>query len=369
MKVLTMIDSFKGTITSSELGKITKDVLESKNISCDYIPISDGGDGFLECIEKVITCKKVEMTVNNPFFSKINSYYLIDQKENTAYIEMALASGINLIKEKDLNPFLASTYGTGELILDAINKKCKKIIVGIGGSATNDGGSGMLEALGIKFYNNDFLLSQMNCEKIGKVTHIDTKTFFENTKNISFKALNDVKNPLLGKSGATYIFSKQKGAKENDFPLLEKYMKNYSDVCKKEFNVDNSMYSGSGAAGGMGFALKTFMKAEFIQGTKYILDLMNYEKFIENYDYIITGEGKIDIQSLSGKVVFSIKQRSLNKKVILVCAINELDLTKIKEYGIYKIYSIVPNIATREESLNNPIESYKKLCKTIELFK
>lgn len=366
MKVLAIIDSFKGTLTSKELGEITKEQLAKKRVDCDYFPISDGGDGFLECIEHLITAERVECTVFDPLFREIRTYYLKDQ-ENNAYIEMALASGINLLQRQELNPYQTSTYGTGQLIKKAIENGAKKIIVGIGGSATNDGGTGMLEALGVKFFKNHHLLKRMNAQQLDLITAIDTVEFEKLTKNIEFIVLNDVKNPLLGTSGATYVYSKQKGSTVYDLPILEAKMNHYAIVCKQTLNCDYSSFPGTGAAGGLGFAFKTFNKAVFHQGTEYVLKLMNFKTILNQYDYIITGEGKIDSQSLLGKVVFAIKSQAKDKKVILVCAINELTEEQIQENDIEKVYAIVPHFASAEESLKNPHHYYKILCDHINL--
>ncbi len=366
MKVLAIIDSFKGTLTSKELGKITKEQLTNKGIDCDYFPISDGGDGFLECIEELIDTERVECTVFDPLFREVKAYYLKDQ-ENTVYVEMALASGINLLQRQELNPYQTSTYGTGQLIKKAIENGANKIIVGIGGSATNDGGTGMLEALGVKFFQNNQLLERMNSQQLDLITTIDTTEFKKRTKDIEFIVLNDVKNPLLGPSGATYIYSKQKGSTLHDLPILEAKMTHYVHVCMKTFNYDHSSFAGTGAAGGLGFAFKTFTNAVFHQGTGYVLKLMNFKTILGQYDTIITGEGKIDSQSLLGKVVFAIKSQAKDKKVILVCAINELTKEQIQENDIEEVYAIVPRFTSAEESLKNPHYFYKLLCNHINL--
>ena len=367
MKVLAIIDSFKGTLSSRELGELTKSVLSKRKIKCDYLAISDGGDGFLECLESIIKVKRIYCKVNDPLFRTIDSFYLFDESSKTAYVEMALASGINLLKKEELNPYLATTYGTGELIMDAIQKKARKIIIGIGGSATNDGGTGLLEAMGVNFYSHNLLLQKMNGDKLGFITDIDDVKFQKTINGIEFITLNDVKNPLLGNLGATRVFSKQKGSNSEDIFILETKMRNYANICTKKFNKDNNEFPGSGAAGGMGYAIKTFFNAPFYQGTEYILDLINFEKIICNYDYIITGEGKIDNQSLLGKVIFAIKKKTSSQEVILVCAINELSPEEIVRNNIKKIYSIVPSFATIEESMNNPAKHFKILCENIEL--
>lgn len=361
MKALIMIDSFKGTITSKRLGEITKEELEKKNIDCDFFPIADGGDGFLDSIEVFIKAEKVECKCFDPFFRSIDSYYLYDSNNNISYIELAKASGINLVKKDELNPFIASTYGLGELIKNAIIKGSKKIVLGVGGSATNDGGTGMLEALGVKFFDKDNnLITKISNGKMKSIFRIDTTELTSLIKNVEFLVLNDVVNPLLGLKGATYIFSPQKGAKKEELPILEENMKYYSTKVKETLGYDESEYPGSGAVGGCGFALRAFMKAEFIPGIKYLLDLLEKNYDLSKYDLVISGEGRIDNQTLDGKVVSGITSKFEGKKKILVCALNELE-----EISDCKIYAVVPNYATVDESMANPEKYFRKMCQNI----
>lgn len=368
IKVLSIIDSFKGTLTSYELGHIMTNVLCKKGIDANFIPISDGGDGFLDTIEKVINTTKEKIIIFDPLNRNINSYYLFNKKNNTAYIELAKSSGINLLKLNELNPYQTSTFGLGQTIDKAIKKGVKTIIVGIGGSATNDGGSGMLEALGCVFYDNyGNILHNLSGESIKKISKIDPVPFYEKISNINFIVLSDVKNGLLGINGATYVYSKQKGAKDEDLIILENNMKSYSKVVEELFQERFHDFDGSGAAGGVGFAFHSFFKAKFYPGIEYLLNLVDFDNLIKDYDYIITGEGKIDKQSFDGKVIFGITKRANNKKIILVCAINELSNDDFLNHNNIKVYSIVDNIASLEVSMNNPIKNFQLLCESIKL--
>lgn len=352
MKVLAMIDSFKGTITSKELGKLTKEVLNRYNIECDYFATSDGGDGFLDSLLTEDGFEVRKVLASDPMFRKIECEYLVNN--DVAYIEMAKISGINLLTKEELNPFERSTYGLGEVILDAINNGYKRIVLGIGGSATNDAGMGMLEALGVKFYNNKTLIQNIKNEDFSLVTSIDRKLFNDRIKDTQFIAISDVQNPLLGMLGATYTFSKQKGAKEEDLEVLESNIKEISN-----FGLESTNKPGSGAAGGVGYALHEYFNATFIPGIDYLLDRINFKNIIKNYDYVITGEGKVDNQSLLGKVVFKIASNANQKNVIVVCAINEV--TDIENTNIVDIYSIVGDSVSLEESLSNPQYFYKQM--------
>ncbi len=366
MKVLSIIDSFKGTLISSELGSIMTNVLRKKGYEAQYIPISDGGDGFLEAIESAVKTKRVKVNVLNPLLKPIETHYLYDEKSSTAYIELAKSSGIYLLTKDELNPYITSTYGLGQTINKAIEKGVKRIIIGLGGSATNDGGSGMLEAMGCLFYDeNHELMQNLSGGVLDKIAYTDPTGLYDRIKGIEFIVLSDVKNPLLYENGATYVFSKQKGAGINDIEILEKKMQKYAKVIEGTVKQDYSTESGTGAAGGVGFALMSIFNAKFYSGIDYILDLVDFDNLIKDYDYIITGEGKIDSQSLGGKVIFGIIQRSKGNKIILVCAVNELDEKLISDKNIVKIYSIVNNVASAQESMKKPGECFRKLCETI----
>ena len=358
MKALILIDSFKGTLTSKELGQITKEELKKKNIESDYFPISDGGDGFLDAISSVVDLTKVEVKTFDAFLRPIHSYYLVNEKENVAYIELAKSAGINLVKKEELNPFVASTFGLGVTISDAIEKGYKKIVVGIGGSATNDGGSGMLEALKAKFYSKGTLVSNMNNQKLGLIDDIDISELRKFTKGIEFLVMSDVNNPLLGEKGATFVFSKQKGAKEEELVKLEANMTNYKLVSEKVLGFDYSKEFGSGAAGGVGFGLRAYLGAKFQAGIDYLLNQLS-QKDLSSYDTVITGEGKIDSQSLDGKVISGVMKHFKDKRIVFVCALNELDDFK------GEVYSIVPFLATKQESMAYPKKYFTKLVKTM----
>ena len=352
MRILSIIDSFKGTITSLRLGELVKEEQEKKGNEVKSIAIADGGDGFLDAISQTIDLDKVYLKVHDPLFREVESYYMLSKDKKTAYIELAKASGINMLKEEELNPFITSTYGFGEMILDAANRNVKDIVIGIGGSATNDCGSGTLEALGVKF--NDGKLTKMNNEKLSLIESLDLSAIKELFKNINITVLSDVTNPLLGPNGATYVFSKQKGSTEKTMPILEDNIKHFAS-----YNKEYIDYPGSGAAGGVGFSLKTFLNAKMVSGIDYLLDVIDYDNLYKDFDLIITGEGKIDSQSMQGKVISSILKRTKDKTIILVCAINEIIDCK------YKILSIVNDKVTREMSMRDPETYFRMMIKQI----
>ena len=359
MKILSIIDSFKGTFTSLEISHIVKEELEKKGAEVTCIPISDGGEGFLEAYNYINHLEKVNVKTLNPLGKEIDAYYLFDEKKQMAVIELAISSGITLIKKEEKNPFKANTYGLGLVIKDAINHGAKSILIGIGGSASNDGGSGMLEALGVKFYDKDGNLITGLCnEKLGLIERIDQKEFKEFVSKVRFDVCSDVTNPLLGPNGATYVFSRQKGAKEEDLPILESNLEHFSDF------LEGKTIKGTGAAGGVGYALKAYFNSFFHSGISYLLEEIHFNSMIREYDYIITGEGKIDKQSLTGKVISEIVRRCITKRVLLLCGVNEL--TESLGTNV-RIVSVVGPNCTLEDSLKDPEKTMRNAIKRILL--
>ena len=316
-KILCMIDSFKGTLTSLELGQITKDILTNKGHDVDFIPISDGGEGFLDAVECIHKTKRISLKVNNPLFEMITSDYCYSETTRTAYIEMAQSSGLLLISNEMRNPKISSTYGLGEMIKHAVNLKANKIVIGIGGSATNDGGAGMLEALGVRFLNaNNEPIHHITPIDFHQIDKIDIQEFKKIYNHVDMHILSDVTNPLLGLNGATYIYGKQKGATHIDQVLLEDWMNHYATKLSDAFQNNQIDKACSGAAGGVGFALRTAFKHNLMSGIDQILNWIDYENLSKAYDYVFTGEGKIDEQSLNGKVILGIANQTKQAKVI-----------------------------------------------------
>ena len=359
MKILSIIDSFKGTLSSLEISHIVKEELEKKGAEVTCIPISDGGEGFLEAYNYINNLDKISVKTVDAFGRPIDAYYLFDNEKKLAVIELALESGITLIKKTELNPFKANTYGLGLVIKEAINNGAKNILIGIGGSASNDGGSGMLEALGVKFYDKDNNLITGLCnEKLSLIDHIDKKDFQKFISKVRFDVCSDVTNPLLGPNGATYVFSIQKGAKTSDLSILEANMEHFSEF------LEGATIKGSGAAGGVGYALRAYFNSFFHSGIAYLLDQIHFKSIIREYDYIITGEGKLDKQSLTGKVISEVIRLSTSKRVLLLCAINELN----ESLGTnVRIVSIVGENYTKEESLKDPVGTLRNTLKRVIL--
>ncbi len=344
MKALVIIDKFKGTLSSMQLGRITVDELKNKGCEAIYIPISDGGDGFLQSINYQHFLKKHYCFAKDAYGQYKKILYLMD--EDKVYIEVAKIIGISRTIKPNI--YNATSYGVGEVIQDAINKGGKEFYIGLGGTMTNDGGKGMLEALGYSFEN----------EKLQLQSLLDLS-------KLQFHIISDVTNPLLGVQGATYVFSKQKGAQEKDILFLEQRMQKYKNIITAFTQEDCSMNKGAGAAGGLGFAFMSIFKATFHLGIEFMLHYHQVDLLAKQCDFLVTGEGRIDNQSLNGKVAFEILLR-YQKPTIMVCGENKL-VNDIEQIHLYKIYSIVPSITEKKLAMKKPLYYYKKLIRNMNL--
>ena len=372
MKTLIAIDSFKGSLTSMELS----DTIENgiNEVSSDFlvrkIPITDGGDGMFETIVRSLRGEKIKLRIKNPVLKDINAEYGIVNKD-TAIIEMAAASGLILIPEQLRNPLNTSTFGVGQMIEDAINKNCRNFIIGIGGSATNDGGIGMLSALGYKFYDSTGDELPPIGSSLNRIINIDSHNIINHLNDCSFQIACDVDNPLYGPNGAAHVYAKQKGASEEDILVLDQGLKNFSEIIKRELKIDISSEKGTGAAGGLGGGFKAFLNAELKPGIDLIFDLLKVEENVKWADIIITGEGKLDFQTIMGKapIGVSILAKKYNKIVIALAGSVTDDAEKAHDYGMTAMFSIMDAPMTLEEAMEK--SRAKKLVrkKVIEIFR
>ena len=347
--ILVCSDSFKGSLSSKDIIDIYE--VESKNeenVKITGVEIADGGEGTLDAISKFGKYEWKEIECFNPLFEKITAKYLLSQ--DVAIIEMAQASGITLIPYKDGNAAKTTTFGTGELILDAIRNGAKHIFITVGGSATNDGGIGALNALGYEFLDKEGNALEPIGESLIKIKDIDTSKAI-NTNGIKFTVVADVENKLLGKKGATYVYGPQKGAVGDVKKQLEEGMKKYNSVVKKVLGTDMSTLEHGGAAGGLAAGLMAFLNANVQSGIETILDLIDFDTLLNNADAVITGEGCLDEQSLQGKVVCGVTKRCIKKKVpVYVMA----GITKIQGAdGIKRIKTLREYARDSEDSILN----------------
>lgn len=337
MNILIAPDSFKGTLTAQEvcdiIGQAFTDTIKNAEIS--KLPAADGGEGLCACFKEITGGETVKTEVCGVFGERIIAEYLMLENK-TAVIEMAACAGLPLAG-KNKNPEKATTYGVGELINHAASNGAKRILLGLGGSATNDCGLGMASALGWNFIDengNEFVPTGETMGRLQKITKPETAV------KIPVTAACDVENPLYGENGAAYVFAPQKGAEREMVKRLDAGLCHVSEIIKKELNIDVSKIKGAGAAGGMGAGAIAFLGAELKKGIDIILDVADFDKKAADADLIITGEGRLDFQSVNGKVISGIANRATkqNKRVIAICGSRGEGAERIKELGVSELY-------------------------------
>ena len=360
-KALIMCDSFKGTMSSKEVNSTISDCLCNKGFYTETLSISDGGEGFLDTIEEIYpNLKRINInTVDAIKRPKSASFLLDDSNPNNkiGYFCLADSVGITYLKKEELSPFKASTYGLGKMFKEAIDKyHVNKIILGIGGSASTDAGTGILQAMGVKFFDeNNSLITESGNIILSHIKSIDFTEFDNLIEGVEFKTLTDVTNPLCGPNGAAFVYGPQKGAyNESDVILLDDNLRAFANVLEQKLNISYVNSPGSGAAGGVGYIMKSCFNSQVEVGIDFVLKQLGFEKKSQEYDLIITGEGCFDEQSLNGKVISGIMKFN-PKNLKIVCGFNKANNINIP------IYSVVPLYASEEESLNNPIKSLRKL--------
>lgn len=370
MKIIVAIDSFKGSLTSTEAGQAAIDCIQSlfPNCQTELIPIADGGEGMLAVMMSTTQGHIQSLEANNPCMEKITASYGISLDGQTAFIEMANISGLPLIKKAQQNPLETTTYGTGELIRDALEKGCQEIIVGIGGSATNDAGTGMLQALGFQFLDKNGNALGQGGKILGKIVHVCTKNVHKLLKTAHFIVACDVQNPFYGPNGAAAVYARQKGADDNMIEKLDQGMRSFSQVIQQTTGKDISPIPGSGAAGGMGGGMLAFFNAELRSGADLLLELSQFESKIENADLIITGEGRIDRQSLMGKIPGKILEIGKRKGIPVIAIAGCLEDEEIlKSAGFKGIYTTKPDSMPLEEAMKKEtaIQNIKKVLSIV----
>lgn len=356
MKVVIAPDSYKGSLTALEVANCIEEGINrySKDIEIIKIPVADGGEGTVQALIDATNGEIIKLKVCDPLLREIDSFYGILGDGKTAVIEMAAASGLYLLKESELNPLITSTYGTGQIINDAIERGCRNLIIGIGGSATNDGGAGMLRALGVRFQNEDGKDIPEGGQALRKLRHIDKKNFNSQILKCKIKVACDVDNPLCGINGASNVFGPQKGATEEDIKILDEALKHYSTIIKNDFGVDILNVAGSGAAGGTGGAFIA-IGATLESGVDIVIKETKLEEVLEEADIVFTGEGKIDFQTKFGKAPYGVAKeaKKRNIPVIAVCGGIGEGYKELYQYGFTSIFSINNKPMSLAECMSN----------------
>lgn len=363
MKLLFASDSFKGTLSSDQTIELLTKAAQEVFGSCETsgVPVADGGEGTTDAVVKARSGEIITVPVHGPLMEMEQGFYgrLSDSE---AILEMAAASGLPMVPEEKRNPLNTTTYGTGELLKAALDAGYTEIAIAIGGSATNDGGMGFASALGIRFLDQDGNVLEGRGEDLEKVAHIDMSGLDPAVQKAHFTVMCDVTNPLCGPDGATYTFGKQKGGTPEILDRLEKGMQNYRDVIIREFGVNPDEIQGSGAAGGLGTALKVFLHAEMKSGIETVLDLIDFDARLEGVDLVVTGEGRTDWQSCFGKVMQGVGDRSAKHQVPVAALCGGLgpDYEKIYAHGISSIMTTVDGPMPLKDALDNATELYYK---------
>ncbi|TLP82637.1 glycerate kinase [Maribacter sp. ACAM166] len=373
MKLLLIPDKFKGSLTSEEVSKAFMAGVEKAGIKCTsrYIRASDGGEGFMDAVANYRACVSVQLISKNPLGKPIQSYYLYNNKTNSAYIELANASGMELLTVTERNPMNTSTFGTGLQIMDAVKKGIKNIFIGLGGSATNDGGIGIAQALGYSFLDNEGKKLPPTGASLNHIKTVDDTGVAVNLKKVNFYAVNDVTNPLFGMYGAAYVYAAQKGATKAMIKELNLGLENLNKVVSEKYTVQYAQLPGSGAAGGVAYGLKSFLGANYTSGIDFILELSGVEKLLTkgNFDYLITGEGKIDEQTLNGKLIQGLLKlgKKYNIRVIAICGKLDISKNELIERGVFDVFEIQNPMKSLDYNMQNAGQLLVK--KTTEYFR
>jgi len=364
MNILIAPDKFKGTLTAAQVCDAVEAGLRQsrRNFAIRKFPLADGGDGTLDIFLHHLSGKRIEVDVHDPHMRKIKAAYALSHDGKTAFIEMARASGLVLLKEEERNPLKTTSYGTGELIRDALDCGVSEIVLGIGGSATNDAALGAAEALGFKCYNSENEPVVAMGETLSRIMRIDTMNAHPKLGQVKITAICDVTNPFYGEQGAAFIYAPQKGASHDEVQLLDKGLQQIASVFNKQFNCDVQRVKGSGAGGGFAGGAMTLLNASLKSGVNTVFEVTNFSDAVAWADVVITGEGKVDHQTFQGKVVDGVvrKARESGKKVHVVCGQCELTEVEWKAQGILALHSL-SHLAGVDEALLNSRDIMERL--------
>jgi len=360
IKILIAADSFKGSLSSIEVAEYLEEGISRiiDDVKIIKLSVSDGGEGCVDTVIDQTSGKKVFLNVRDPLGREIQSYYgIID--DDTAIIEMALASGLILVPEKDRNPIITTTYGTGELIRHALNNGAKKIYIGLGGSATNDGGVGMAQALGVSFKNNKGEEIKFGGGSLELIESIDLSNRHPMLENVEIIGISDVRNLLFGENGASFVFGAQKGSSQDDIKVLDNGLIHLCNKINEYLGIHVGDIPGGGAAGGLGAGIIAFIGGSLQPGVEKILDLIDFNSKVKDVDLVITGEGSIDYQTKYGKVPVGVSKRAkeYSKNVIAVCGSIGEGIEDVYESGIDLIISTI----NKPMSLNEAMRDSKSL--------
>jgi len=365
MNIVLAPDKFKGSLTGLEFCNAVAQGLKKVLPDAEIIklPLADGGDGTIEVVNYYLNGRTIELKVKNPFFKPVKASYLFSDPSKIAFIEMAEASGVKILTPSELDVKNATTLGTGELILNAIEKGVRTIILGIGGSATNDCGIGMATALGYRFLDENNKEVIPVGKHLSEIVSIDDSKVHPKLKEVKFKIACDVSNPLYGKNGAAFVYARQKGATDSEIEMLNRGLQSFSKVIDNHFEINCQEIKGAGAAGGMGIASFCFLNGKLEPGINFIKELAEFDNKIVGADLIITGEGKLDSQTFSGKTIKGVVDSANKNKipVAVFCGSNDLNEYELNQFGINFVDSVINRAENFQDAMNNSYDYLREM--------
>lgn len=376
-KIIIAPDSFKGSLTSVEVANAIELGIRRVAPNCEIVkvPIADGGDGTMDTLVSALEGEKIKIRVHNPLMRPIEAEYGLVKNGETAVIEMATASGLTLLSKEEQNPSITTTFGTGEIIKDALQRGCRTFLIGIGGSATNDAGIGMLKALGFRFLDK----KGEECDVVGNalqsIYSIDETRVSSKVYEAQFTIASDVDNPFSGTNGAAYVYAPQKGANNKMVEELDKGLESFRQLIIEKKGIDLNTISGAGAAGGLGGGFVAFLNAQLKPGIEMVLQTIDFENHLQNADFVVTGEGKLDIQTTMGKAASGILDAARKKNIPVIAIGGSVeDKEALLKRGFTSLFSTTPNGMSIEEAMQeetakeNIAQTAEQLIRTMKKY-
>ena len=376
-KIIIAPDSFKGSLTSAEVANAIELGIKRVAPNCEIVkvPIADGGDGTMDTLVSALGGKKIKIKVHDPLMRPIEAEYGLVKNGETAVIEMATASGLTLLSKEEQNPSITTTFGTGEIINDALQRGCHTFLIGIGGSATNDAGIGMLKALGFRFLDK----KGEECDVVGNalqsIYSIDETGVSSKVYEAQFTIASDVDNPFSGTNGAAYVYASQKGANNKMVEELDKGLESFRQLIIEKKGIDLNTISGAGAAGGLGGGFVAFLNAQLKPGIEMVLQTIDFENHLQNADFVVTGEGKLDIQTTMGKAASGILDAASKKNIPVIAIGGSVeDKEALLKRGFTSLFSTTPNGMSIEEAMQeetakeNIAQTAEQLIRTMKKY-
>ncbi|WP_147199601.1 glycerate kinase [Pantoea sp. MBD-2R] len=369
MKIVIAPDSYKESLTAQQVATQIEQGFSEIFPEAQYVklPVADGGEGTVEAMVAATKGKIIRLNVTGPLGEEVEAFYGLSGDDSCAYIEMAAASGLELVPASRRDPLITTSLGTGELIRNALDRGVEHFIIGIGGSATNDGGAGMVQVLGAKLLDKQGKQIGFGGGRLAELDSIDLSEFDSRIKNCRFEVACDVTNPLLGEEGASAVFGPQKGATPELVRQLDKALEHYARIIQRDLDIDVLSIPGGGAAGGMGAALHAFCQAELRRGIEIVTEALGLDELVKDATLVITGEGRIDSQTIHGKVPIGVAKvaKRYNKPVIGIAGSLTADVAVVHQHGLDAVFSVIYSICTLEDALENAAENVRMTARNI----